>query len=409
MSDSLLLQYAISRANVGPIGRYLAGYVAFLQQQKYSNHTIKSSLHAACAFSRWLDHKQISLSQVSEQVLENYRGRFRRKRRRPSLPTKVCGLPKLLNWLRNEGVMAFPSNTPETQQQRLLSRFDHHLTNVHGISRTTGQKYRQCAGRFLDALFGNSDPDWTILTADSVRDFVTNDSEQHHVRDTICALRATLRFLTAEKAIHAGLIGAVPSIRRPRLADIPRYLPHIDVQRVVAVCDSKKPIDLRDKAIITLLARLGLRAGEVARIALDDIDWTEGRLVVRAGKTNRERVLPLTDDLGRVIIKYLRDARPSSTYRSLFIRHRAPFSPLSPYTVSWIAGCRLKQAGVTAVRFGAHVFRHSAATQMVRRGTSLKDIADILGHQHLGTTNIYAKLDLPSLACVALPWPGGQQ
>lgn len=409
MSDSLLLHYAISRANVGPIGPYLSGYVAFLQQQKYSSQTIKSSLHAACAFSRWLDHKQISLRQVSEQVLENYRGRFRRKRRRPSLPTKVCGLPKLLNWMRNEGVMAFPSCTPETEQQRLLARFDHHLTNVHGISRTTGHKYLQCAARFLDALFENSNPDWTTVTADCVRDFVTNDSQQHNVRDTICALRATLRFLTTEKAIHAGLIGAVPSIRRPRLADIPCYLPQIDVQRVIAVCDSKKPIDIRDKTIITLLARLGLRAGEIARIALDDIDWTEGRLVVRAGKTNRERVLPLAEDVGRVIVRYLRHARPRSTHRSLFIRHRAPFIPLSSYTISWIAGCRLKQAGVTAAHFGAHVFRHSAATQMVRRGTSLKDIADILGHQHLGTTKIYAKLDLPSLVCVALPWPGGQR
>lgn len=409
MSDSLLLHAAVSRANVGPIGPYMSGYVAFLQQQKYSSQTIKSNLQAACAFSRWLDHKQIPLRQVSEHVLENYRGRFRRKRRRPSLPTNVCGLPKLLSWMRNEGVTAFPSCTPETEQQRLLVRFDHHLTNVHGISRNTVHKYLQCAGRFLDALFKNSVLDWTTVTADCVRDFVTSDSQQHNVRDTICALRATLRFLTIDKVIHAGLVGAVPSIRRPRLADIPCYLPQIDVQRVIAVCDSKKPIDIRDKTIITLLARLGLRAGEIVRIALEDIDWTEGRLLVRAGKTNRERVLPLAEDVGRVIVRYLRHARPHSTHRSLFIHHRAPFSPLSSYTISWIAGCRLKQAGVAAARFGAHVFRHSAATQMVRRGTSLKDIADILGHQHLGTTNIYAKLDLPSLACVALPWPGGKQ
>src|SRR5438067_1898638 len=111
MYDSLLLQSsAISRAtNVGPIGPYLPGYVAFLQQQRYSTQTIKSNLQAACAFSRWLDHRRISLLQISEQVLEDYRGRFRRKRRRPSLPTNVCGLPKLLNWMRNEKVIAFPS------------------------------------------------------------------------------------------------------------------------------------------------------------------------------------------------------------------------------------------------------------------------------------------------------------
>lgn len=410
MYNSLLFQpSAISRANVGPIGPYLPGYVAFLQQQRYSASTIKSNIQAARAFSQWLDHRRIPLAQVSEQVLENYRARFRRKRRRPSLPTKVCGLPKLLNWMRNEKVIACPSHTPETEQQRCLARFDHHLANVHGISQTTVHKYLRCAARFFDALFGNSAPDWTTITADCVRAFVISDSQQHHVRDTICALRATLRFLTIEKAIHAGLIGAVPSIRKARLADIPCYLPQIDVQRVIAVCDSKKPIDIRDKTIITLLARLGLRAGEIARIALEDIDWTEGRLLVRAGKTNRERALPLAEDLGRAILRYLRYARPRSSHRSLFIRHRAPFSPLSSYTISWIAGCRLKQAGVAAARFGSHVFRHSAATQMVRRGTSLKDIADILGHQHIGTTNIYAKLDLASLVCVALPWPGGKR
>ena len=112
----------------------------------------------------------------------------------PSLPTNVCGLPKLLSWMRNEGVTAFPSCTPETEQQRLLVRFDHHLTNVHGISRNTVHKYLQCAGRFLDALFKNSVLDWTTVTADCVRDFVTSDSQQHNVRDTGSALVATLRF-----------------------------------------------------------------------------------------------------------------------------------------------------------------------------------------------------------------------
>src|SRR5204863_1063331 len=135
-----------------------------------------------------------SLLQVSEQVLEDYRGRFRRKRRRPSLPTNVCGLPKLLNWMRNEKVIAFPSHTPETEQQRCLARFDHHLASVNGISRTTVHKYLRCAGRFLHGLFGNSVPDWTTITADCVRDFITKDSQQHNVRDTICALRATVRF-----------------------------------------------------------------------------------------------------------------------------------------------------------------------------------------------------------------------
>jgi integrase len=173
----------------------------------------------------------------------------------------------------------------------------------------------------------------------------------------------------------------------------------------MAICGDKTALGLRDRTIITLLARMGLRAGEAARLRLDDIDWTEGRLIIRAGKTKRERVLPLTNEVGCCIVRYLKRARPLSNHRYLFIRHRAPFTPLSPFTVSWIAGCRLKQAGIQATRFGSHIFRHSAATQMVRRGASFKEVADIFGHQRLQTTNIYAKLDLANLQQVALPWP----
>jgi len=250
---------------------------------------------------------------------------------------------------------------------------------------------------------------WTEVTAIQVREFVTKEAQTQHAPGLVCAMRATLRFLVMESAIHPGLIGAVPTVRRSRLADVPCYLAQEDIQRVIAICDNGRSIGVRDKAIITALARTGIRAGEAARITLSDIDWVEGRIIIRAGKTSRERVLPLPEDVGRCIVQYLKDARPRTTCRNLFVRHRAPFAPLSPWTISWIAGYRLKQSGVVAARYGAHAFRHSAATHMVRRGASLKDIADILGHESLSTTNIYAKLDLPNLAQVALCWPGGDR
>jgi site-specific recombinase XerD len=410
MNDSLFLQkYAIGGMIAGPVGPLLGGYVAFLRQHRYSVDTIQHSLRATCVFSRWLEQEHIPLGEVSEDVLARYRDRFRRKRKKPLLPPEVTGLPKLLTWLRVQGLVPLSARRNDNEQEKWLNRFDDHLVSVHGISDSTRCKYRTCAARFVGNLFGKRVPDWSAITADRIRDFVATDIRQHHAEQTVCALRAALRFLIAENHIPAHLLGAAPSLPRFRPEGIPCHLSREEVQRVIASCLDNTVLGLRDAAIITLLARMGLRAGEVSRLGLDDIDWVEGRLLIRAGKTKRERVLPLPNDVGRCIVRYLKRARPLTDHRSLFIRHIAPFTSLSPFTISWIAASRLKQAGVQAERFGSHIFRHSAATQMVRRGAAFKDVADILGHQRLQTTNIYAKLDLGNLLQVALPWPGGEQ
>jgi len=159
-----------------------------------------------------------------------------------------------------------------------------------------------------------------------------------------------------------------------------------------------------------LLAHLGLRAGEVIKLRPDDIDWSNGCLLIRAGKTHRERNLPLPADVGHSLVTYLKDERPRSSERSLFLRARPPFGPLqSSVSITLIVQHFLKRAGVWAPRRGAHFLRHTAATRMVCKGTPFKQIADILGHQSLNSTATYAKLDLESLARVAMPWPGGAQ
>jgi site-specific recombinase XerD len=410
MDNPVFLQtYAVQGMHAGPIGPFLAGYVGFLQQRRYAVETIKHSLRAACAFGGWLDRERIDLDQLSEKVLAKYRDPLRRKNVKPLLPAEVTGLPKLLTWLREQRLAPLPAHPNETEQEKWLVRFDHHLASVHGISDSTRSKHIACAARFMGNLFENRAPDWSAVTADGLRQFVTTDVRKHHPEETVWALRAALRFLIAEGSIPANLFEAVVSVRRFRPDGIPCHLTESDVQRVIAVCNDKTALGLRDQTIIMVLARIGLRAGELARLGLDDIDWTDGQLLIRAGKTKRERVLPLPSDVGHCIVRYLKRARPLSAHRSLFIGHRAPFTTLSPFTISWIARYRLKQAGVNPARFGAHVFRHSAATHMVRQGASFKDIADILGHQQLRTTNIYAKLDLPNLLQVALPWPGGER
>ena len=182
-----------------------------------------------------------------------------------------------------------------------------------------------------------------------------------------------------------------------------------DVERVLAAYDDTTPQHLRDRAILLLLARLGLRAHEIVTLHFEDINWHEGWLCIRAGKTHRERRLPLTQEVGTALARYLRHGRPVSTRRQVFLQLRAPFRPFTnACSVSDLARRAMVHAGLTPTpRMGAHTFRRTAASQMVNRGASFKDVADVLGHQSLETTALYAKLDLETLAPVALPWPGG--
>ena len=203
-------------------------------------------------------------------------------------------------------------------------------------------------------------------------------------------------------------MGAVPTVRTWRHSALPRAVSAEEVERVLAVSDPNSAYGLRERAVAFLLARLGLRACEVIHLRIDDIDWSHGCVRIRAGKNHRERSLPLCQEVGDAVVAYLKGARPASSHRELFLRWRPPFRPLrSSVSICTLIQKLLRRAGVSVHRPGAHVLRHSLATQMVVRGGTFKEIADVLGHQSLATTEIYAKLDLSSLSQVAMPWPGG--
>ena len=193
------------------------------------------------------------------------------------------------------------------------------------------------------------------------------------------------------------------------LASLPRHLNKEQVSQVLAVCQETKPNELRNAAVLLLLARLGLRAGEVASLCLEDIHWAEGRLLIRAGKSHRERTLPLEEQIGQALVEYLQHRRPRALHRHVFLQCHAPYGPLTNVAISHIACRALQRAGIAVTHPGAHVFRHTVATEMVRGGASFPQVADVLGHESLQTTAIYAKLDLDSLSQLALPWPGGEQ
>lgn len=230
----------------------------------------------------------------------------------------------------------------------------------------------------------------------------------HGRKAPACATRSFLRFLAWRGAAPSGLDRAIPSVRRAHHASLPPHLSSEQLARLLERPAVPCSAEYRDRAILLLMARLGLRAGEVAALEFSDLDWQAGQLRLRAGRCRRERVLPLPQEVGAALVEYLRHGRPAGTERRLFLALTDPLRAFHPAAVTKIVQRNLKRAGIPLGRLtGAHMLRHTAASRMVNRGASFKDVADVLGHRSLQTTGIYAKLDLHTLAGVALPWIGG--
>ncbi|WP_292502587.1 site-specific integrase [Mesorhizobium sp.] len=222
----------------------------------------------------------------------------------------------------------------------------------------------------------------------------------------VTALRSFLRFLQQRGLLATDLAVAVPGIAGWRLAHLPKALPAEQVERLLASCDRRTPAGRRDYAVLMLLARLGLRGGEVSALTLDDLDWDCGEIVVH-GKGQRLARLPLPADVGAALVDYLRQDRPACSTRRVFIRIKAPRrSFVSPSTICCIVHRALKRAGLTPAFKGAHLLRHALATDLLRRGASLVEIGQLLRHSQPNTTQIYAKVDIAALRAIALPWPG---
>ncbi|MCA1605098.1 MAG: site-specific integrase [Acidobacteria bacterium] len=407
----------VARLEAGPVGPHLDSLATALREQRYSTHTIQQYLRAADAFGRWLSQAGLYLADVNESVIERYLTSLSHEPHALSRKQRqkvTSGIRALLAYLLQQGlVTACAATTPSTEPQEWVTRYACHLEQVLGLAPTTRQKYLFFAFRFLTAYCGTSIPDWSALTAAKITEFVQREAAPRKgfgPHGPVTAVRSFLRFLVMQGVIPAGLEAAVPPIRQWSQAALPQHLTPSEIERMLAACNGTTSIGLRDHAILLLLSRLGMRAKEVARLRLDDIDWVEGRLLVRASKTHCQRTLPLAKDIGQALLTYLRQGRPTSHHRDIFLRHAAPYKPLQTASaITKIVKRTMIRAKVEARSSGAHLFRHTAASQMVCRGASFKEVADVLGHQSLRTTAIYAKLDLAALSRVALPWPGGVQ
>jgi site-specific recombinase XerD len=401
----------ITRLRRGPLGAHLDTLAATLHQHRYAPDSIRRTLRACDRFGRWLTQHGYAIADVDEALVERYlrtlpcspAGRW---------PKAAAGLPHLLRLWRQQDLLPPPSGlTVQTEATQWLGRYAQYLEHVCGTAPSTRTAYLRIVTRLLAALFGAGRVQWHTVSAPGLTDFVRQEAATKHGGGRqlpSVAVRSFLRFLVFRGELPPGLEAAVPIPRQWIHAPLPSRLTGEEVERVLALWTGSGPTTLRNRAILLLLARLGVRAHEVAALCLEDINWYEGQVRIHPGKTHRERVLPILQEVGSAVATYLQPGRPPTTSRHLFLSCRAPFHPLTDATaISRIATRALRRAGISSsARLGAHTFRHTAASQMVNHGAQFKDVADVLGHRSLQTTGIYAKLDLTALAAVALPWMG---
>jgi integrase/recombinase XerD len=399
----------IKKLRDGPGGQILEEFAKELHQGGYAKTTAQRHIRAVEHLIYWLSHENMPISSLSEKFLNRYDchlngcqcPRFSHSSRKEILSS----LRLFLKHLQGIGVIDASINEPSTQDPVLLVDFYQWMYQQRGTSDYTLYNYSHSI-RDLINRFGH-DP--AKYNARILRQFVLEKSQQcgwAAAKTCTTALRMFLRFLIANGKCAATLNGAIPVLAYWRLSSLPRYLQPEEVERIISSCNLISPVGKRDRAILLLLSRLGFRAGDIVQLRLDDIDW-EGATIQVSGKSRRQVRLPLTQEIGDAIADYLLYGRPRTDAYELFIRSRAPFRAFASHcAVSVLVTYAMRRAGVTCKSRGAaHVLRHSAATSMLRQGTSLQDIAVILRHHSIETTQIYAKVDVNALQKIAQPWP----
>ena len=367
---------------------------------------ILSELRVMAHLSRWLAGEGVDPRELSAHQVD----RFLHARRRAGYTCwlSVRGLTPLLAYLRRLEVVPQPaSRSPSTPVDRLVDEYAAYLRHERALADTSIRFRQEVARAFLSATTGDGLA-LRRLTGQRVTQYMLGAFRGYSVGSAgllATGVRSLLRFLHLRGHISALLMGAVPKIAGWRLTSLPRVVEPEHVERLLDHCDRRTAVGRRDYAILLLLVRLGLRAGEVAALRLEDIDWRLGEIVIH-GKGGREDRMPLPADVGDALAAYLRRGRPSCEGRTVFVGSRAPHRALTSAAVSSRVVWASIGAGL-AQRIAAHRLRHTAATAMLRRGSSLDDIAQVLRHRSTATTAIYAKVDRDSLRSLARAWPGG--
>lgn len=387
----------------------LQGFEDELLQQGYPPSTVHRKMRLFADLSDWLQAQELTVGDLSFRLAD----RFLRDRRSAGFARHKTHmtLRPILDYLHRLK-LALPLEAPvgEGPASVILDRYRRFLTMERSLIATTVERYIDRLRPFLDSRNSADALELGNLRPADIISFVAARCPRESsstAKLTVTALRSFLGFLHLEGITERSLVCAVPSVARRRLVGLPKGLEPDQVQRLLASCHANTPVGCRDLAILTLLVRLGLRRGEVAKLMLDDIDWRAGTIVI-CGKGNCIERVPLPQDVGLRLVEYLEQARPMNALgRTVFVRCVAPYQHLTPTRVSTIVADAARRADLGRVH--AHRLRHTAATQLLRTGASLPEIGQLLRHVRTGTTAIYAKVDRNGLRMIARPWPGDVQ
>ena len=405
-------QVVLSKAPEGPLAAYIGPFAKFISAQGYALSSIRRQVRLCRGFSRWLKRKKVDVHGIRAEHAERYL-RYRARQVQIGLGD-AAALRHVIDFLRGERVIpAEKVSEPRlTPVERYAQAYERYLRDTCTLAEATIINYVPFIRHFLKGRFGDGPVVPSSLCARDVVRFVKQQAPRLHRKRAklmTSALRSFFRYTRYRGEVALDLAAAVPVVPNWSMSSIPRAISTDQVHQLLASIDRQTAMSRRDYAILLLLARLGLRSSEVAFLDLDDIDWNTGTLNVR-GKSGQFNEFSLTQEVGEAIAAYLRDGRPPSRSRRVFLRAKAPIRGFRGASgVGSIVRHALQRAGINAPTCGAHQFRHGLATELLRQGASLGEIGDVLGHRHPQTTTIYTKVDLAALRTLALPWPGGAQ
>jgi integrase/recombinase XerD len=394
------------RRKPGRMGPFIEGYRAWLVGLGYSPGTVINMLAMAGDLGRWMEARDVAASELDRVMVAEFRDAMRMAGMR-NVPG-AHGLDRLLQYLEHEGVPA-ANAVPATPVEELVQRYRRWLVGARGLAEATVERYVKLARLFLTQCSTGSVRTVENLTGTDIVAFLLQESDRlsiGSVKGRVAELRSLLKFLYLQGLTPRPLATVVPPVAGWRDTGVPKAISATDVQLLLGSCDRSDPIGVRDCAILMLVARLGLRSAEVARLELGDIDWRAGQIILR-GKASRQEGMPLPVDVGQALTAYLTQARPPTRIRQVFLAAKAPMRPIPPGLVSDVTHRACDRAGLA--RIGAHRLRHSLATDMLRRGATIVEVSQVLRHRDLATTAIYAKVDDTALRVVARPWPGAQR
>ena len=391
----------------GPLAEFADGYRDELACRGFTANSAVTHVVLMGQLSRWMDEVTVAVGALTPARIEEFLD-SRRAGGQRRVPTARV-LDPLLAHLRAAGVVGPPLPGPATPLGDLLECYERHLKG-RGLAVSTVVGYVGVARRFLSERASAAGDETGVagLCAGVVTAFLLRECGRlaaGSAKNRVTGLRSVLRFLRLEGLVATDLAAAVPPVAGWRDTTLPSVPAGLDVSALVASCDRSQPAGLRDHAILLLLARLGLRSCEVARLELGDLDWRAGLVRVR-GKGGEGR-LPLPADVGEAIAAYLRDGRPRAESRAVFLTLLAPVRPIRPCSVGGAVTRGCERTGQRPV--GPHRLRHALAVDMLRRGAALPEISQVLRHRDLASTAVYAKVDLAALRSVARCWPGAER